>query len=336
MARTSRRGKELPERQLGEGRPLAAAPLDPSTDSHYAEAVANYNDAISVLGLDDGEPLDDPSAPLSLAERESLSLVALKESVRLLALDGTAASRTPWRAKLAADALVLHGRIVEWRQPEEALRLFGSALEFHDSDHKAANLEFGRLQYKLACSSADLASVEAHLEKAAKDADDDQTRQEAQRLLARLYRSCGPGHKWGGKQTPADKLRRSAELLHSLGYKYALTHELTAAKSGDAQLLGSPAQNSRRLSVTDEAFPPKMLAHLIKLFRPSSNFWADHRYSSPSTGFFSYSVKLSKFPAARTTKPTNHPSSFVHIIHHIWATAAVWCPLVRNARFAEW
>eukprot|EP00947_MAST-08B_sp_MAST-8B-sp1_P004188 g4188.t1 len=201
--------------------------------------------------------------------------------------------------------------------------------------------------------------------------DDDGTWKEASRLLARLL-----------YQTPA-RAEEARTIASRLGFKVSLAHSLTstdftaaaaaaaagagavtadwlpgaAPPSGDTTPPPSSLlHSSPPVRAFDNALPPAMLAHLRQALRPGAPFWAEHRYDSPMTGFFSYCHDLGHMDDEDEDEDEDEEregeenkkkdggggeqhgdGSLGKILRHIRRTAAAAVPsLRRKVRFAEW
>ena len=253
---------------------------------------------------------------------------------------------------LLSDAKVLLGRALEWKDPIKALGTFREAITAHPASAEA-HLQLGRSLYRRAASQSDLDHAEEVLRESirlaveddkhgnenqeyddAEEEDDDGTAPEAQRLLARLL--C---------QSPGRK-KEAFALLSTMGYTHTLAHELTCFDflrgESAVPMLGEPTpptDNEKRsgahVSAFDQVLPPEMLAHLQAALSPNAPFWREHRYGSPSTGFFSYQIPLPMFSPDWKSKSRRGRSSLEEIIVHLRATAAESVPDAANAKFAE-
>ena len=69
-----------------------------------------------------------------------------------------------------------------------------------------------------------------------------------------------------------------------------------------------------------------MLAFLQSCFRRGGPFWKEHDYHCEETGYFSYLHPLMAEPR----------TCFEEVIHHVWQTAALHFPAVKDAKYCEW
>jgi hypothetical protein len=220
--------------------------------------------------------------------------------------------------------LVLHGRIIEWENSSGALELYNDGLTASSGEHVDALLHTGRLTWKLASTEEDLKTSEQLLRKARAIAshnlpEEEEAFQEAGKLLGRLL--C---------QNPKKSVE-AYRLLEELGFTFGFSNKLTTCDLAGAGRSATQKECQGRVYVTDNVYNDRMMAHMLDLFAPNSEFWSEHNYGSPGRGFFSYQNILDN------QKQRDRPrSTFEDILLHIRSRAAVGFPAVANAKYAEW
>ncbi len=172
-----------------------------------------------------------------------------------------------------------------------------------------------------AADEAALATVESHLQRALEAAtasgrtDERALAPVARSHLALLLAQAG---------------REEAAALHmrGVGCTYRLAPEVLCYE------LQPPVADGAAPSVgvvagLDGALPASMTAHLAACFAPGSPFFREHRYHSPSTGYFSYTHALSGADAPAAC-------AFEQCLAAVRAIAASLRPAVAEATHAEW
>ena len=178
-------------------------------------------------------------------------------------------------------------------------QLFSEAMGDAEGGNMAEPLlEMGRLRFKRATSARELEVAKERLERCIKvasmeedemdnsDSEEDDYNsavQEASIYLARLI--C---------QSP-QHVEQARRHLSSLGYKYRLSPQvlLPSLSSSSNTPPTSPSTTPPFVCVFDEALPVPLLSRLQEAFNPTSPFWGEHGYGSPTTGYFSYQLKVS-------------------------------------------
>lgn len=277
------------------------------------------------------------------AQRISTSTIVdlLQASVDILSEVHAAASTLPGATScvVQARASILLGQLIEWQEPDAAMKNYRDAIKA-DASNPEAYVQLARSIWKQATSVSELEEVEEILreaiilcDQANKPPDDDEesiadpTLTEANNLLARLL-SQSPGRE-----------SETREFLASIGYKYTLSNWLTSfsAVPSDDVTLCSGRATSQRLRISnvcafDDALAPDVLQYMQRTFASDSPFWPEHGYDSPTSGFFSYQLPLVP-PAQREPAALN---TFESVVHSIWDTARRGMPKLKNAKFAEW
>lgn len=294
-----------------------------SEDGHEGAndvAAVTFNAAVDLLY----DATDDSSRQ----SKETGAVSLLEECQRILGDETPSCCKVASkRCRLLAQVFVLHGRIVEWKDPGAALNLYQAAVSVSSGDSAEALLHLGRLSWKLASTQEELDRCEGWLKQARHRAaggveDDEDTYEEAGKLLGRLL--C---------QSPGRR-REACNYLSSLGFSFSLSADLTSAEDpATAGRVASLEECRGMVSVEDDAFDAHLLAHLQDLFSPESEFWKDHDYGSPGRGFFSYQNVL---PLEEELQQPTPSSTFEEILRHIRNRAAAHFPQVRGAKYAEW
>ena len=220
-------------------------------------------------------------------------------------------------ADVEAKVLVLLGKLIEWKNAPEALALYKKALALCRRGETLCAQ--ARLSWKLATLQKNVDDAGAALKTGwewcvARDEEgtvDEDEFQECGLLYARYL-----------SQRPACK-REFHVVLSELGYEYTIAHSILSGNS--ASLVEMPPSSECPAFIVDDALSDEMLAHMQRSFAPESPYYSDHRYGSPSTGFFSNQISLA-IPASTTLE---------RAIHMVWKTSSMAYPALKNAEFAE-
>jgi hypothetical protein len=258
---------------------------------------------------------------------------------RRLMMEPLAEGRPPEVLDLLAESQVLLGRLVEWMDPQRASTSYKSALRV-SPENSEANLQLGRFEMTLACTTSELEEAGCKLKNAVRFAQakgEKGTCEEAKKLLARLL------YQANGRDREADR------CLQSLGFSHVLcaNHlaQLTPVSPTDE---GQTEKNARLnpdfgmsasapVHVFDNILCPSMLLLMQSALAPDAAFWGEHAYNSPRTGFFSYQHSLPPFEQAalaqssrRVQESNPRPGeNGVHshadldtVLQHVWRGAA--------------